>query len=156
MHGAARVNACLFDRRHARALARRSTDQGLLAKQYNVLEIAKAVVLRCLLLVGCSDPILSEQVEGQGIKDDNLLHVLGIIEHRVHQYVVAKKGTAAAVRLQEKKHDKVICIVPPNAHDDGDSDDSVLKPVSHEQVLEELLEHGVDKATGGGISPGAP
>ena len=122
--------------------------QALLAKQYNILEMTKSVVFRCFLVVGCDDVALRARLEAAGVTDENVLQILGIVEHRVQQYIFKQGTNAGTLRIAEKNHDHTIRIVPPNTNDSESEDDS-LQPVSHAQVLEELRSHAVNKSVAG-------
>ena len=104
----------------------------MLAKQYKVLEMAKSVVFRCFLVVGCDNQHMQEKLEMEGIRDDNLLQILGIMETRVQQYIHNIGSHKARRPLVAKNHGQAIRIVPPNTKDhdsaSDDSDDDALPP----------------------------
>ena len=85
---------------------------------------------------------MQEKLEMEGIRDDNLLQILGIMETRVQQYIHNIGSHKARRPLVAKNHGQAIRIVPPNTKDhdsaSDDSDDDALEPVSHRQLLQEL------------------
>ena len=97
--------------------------------------MAKAIVFRCFLVVGCEDNHLRDKIGMEGITDGNMLQILGIIEQRVLQFVKNMGSKKQPVRkLRKKTYGNQIHIVPPNTVDSSDDE----KPVSHEQALQEL------------------
>jgi len=134
-----------LQRRIDASLRNQKALQTMLAKQYNTLEMAKSTVFRSFLVVGCDDEALKAKLDMEGITDDNIMNVLGIIEQKVNWYT--NKVGSPRRGIKEKKFDNVVTIVPPNTTDQADSSDDDTRPMSHNQLLQELKRKQVKEMT---------